>query len=193
MANLFHPNQGLAAQLKELQSAVMQAIDANGVWISYLSHPVLTRTTRIEVRRDLFDAWTATRHTSHRITRKSFSDFDRCCETTYRWLSKLEGQGMIKTVESTSLQSLALQRWRPAEPSTENPQWINEVMASFTQHNDWVDLATCLSLSVEEYIDANWRRFRDWLYIARNRHHSDQEIYAFGQAVWREYRQDLIS
>lgn len=163
-------------------------------WIAYFTHPLESKTTRIEIRQDLFGDWSASRYTSSQVTRKSYTALEQTCKLAFRWSTHLERKGMLKTIESgkSALAAPFLTETNIFDFESDEPEWVQGLIAAFTLHNDWVDLATCLSLSADEYVDANWRRFRDWLLTVRQRHHSDREVFAFGLAVWRAYRQDVL-
>jgi len=159
-------------------------------WVAYFAHPSQKKTTRVEIRQDLLADWSVTRHTVSSMTRKSFSNIDDACALALRWILKLEKNGMLKTLSNSHPSSVRLNH--KYDPDWPEPEWIEPLLAAFTLHNDWVDLATCLSMSADEYVDANWRRFRDWLVNIRQCQHSDREVFQFGFAIWRAYRQGVL-
>lgn len=175
---------------------VEQQTRDGATWVAYFTHPVIKKTTRIEIRQDLLAHWSASRYTSVNITRRSFPQLELTCKLVFRWVKHLEHKGMLRTIETGDEIESAFIKPQSAVNTTQiddiEPVWVQGLLTAFTLHNDWVDLATCLSLSADEYVDANWRRFRDWLEVIRQCKHTDREVFAFGMAVWRAYRQDVV-
>lgn len=174
--------------------SVERAVKEQTMWIGCFTHPHLQTSTRIEIREDLLHDWSATRYSPTRMSRKTFSTLQGACALVMRWSDMLERQGMLKTIQSEGalLRDSNLRNRLEFRDGEVEPEWIQSLIGAFTLHNDWVDLATCLSMSADEYVDANWRRFRDWLAKARQTNHTDREVYAFGMAVWHAYRQDVL-
>lgn len=185
--------QSQQSRFNEFFVSVQQVVLSQTPWVVYYTRPADSATTRLEIRQDLLSEWSAARYTATRLTRKSFPELVDSCKLVFKWALALEQQGMLKTVESLRSEGMTLTNTRAhLADGFVAPAWVQGLISSFTLHNDWVDLATCLSMSTDEYVDANWRRFRDWLYSVRKQQPSDREIYAFGVAVWQAYRQDVI-
>ncbi|HBF08560.1 MAG: hypothetical protein VX185_11525 [Pseudomonadota bacterium] len=194
MTEIFAQEPQNEARLLTFYNGVQQLTANDSPWVAYYVHPTQKITTRIEIRQDLLGDWSASRYSQREVKRKSSSELLDICKIAFRWSNALEKKGHLKTVENVTLSATDTLGYRhlPRKMDIPEPEWVPRMITTFTLHNDWVDLATCLSMSVDEYVDANWRRFRDWLWSVRQQQHTDPEIYAFGMAVWEAYRRDVL-
>ena len=152
--------QSQQARFNAFYDSVRQVVSLENPWVVYYAKPADPKTIRLEIRQDLLNDWSATRYTTARSTRKVSAELVESCKVVFKWALALEAQGMLKTVESLRAENGVIPAARfSTYDEIPTPAWVYGLIEEFTQHNDWVDLATCLSMSVDEYVDANWRRF----------------------------------
>lgn len=177
---------------ESLRQSILSAHAAGVSWVAYFKHPIEITSARIEVRQDLFGDWSVAKYTQMRMTRKFFTEFNGAIKLAFKWVKDAQNNGLIKLVERTQQQAHSVSIRETMADSVQSAIWLGDALHAFTQHNDWVDMSSCLSLSADEYVDSNWKRFRDWLEQLHQRQHSDAEVYGFGHAVWAAYRQEIL-